>query len=123
VSGQSSPRILLIAADLRTRSLVLAQLEAQGFDVSAEPGLRAAARTISLGRPAPSLVFLDTRGDEHATPENVAALLGAAPAAKAIVLAGTHDLSAWDPLRPRLAALLHRPVSIGQIVEAITHAL
>ena len=123
MSNPTGAQILLIAADRRTRSLTLAQLEAQGFDVTAEPGLRAAARAVSLRRLAPPLVLIDTSGDEHATPENVAALLDATPSAKAIVLAGTHGLSAWEPLRPRLAALLHRPITIGQIVEAVTHAI
>jgi DNA-binding NtrC family response regulator len=111
--------ILLIAADWRARALTLAQLQEAGYEVEAVPGVRDAARALLSGSVEPGLLLLDTRDDADATPEKVAGLLELAPQAPAIVITGAYEQATWEPLRPRLAALLHRPISIARVVEAV----
>ena len=126
-SGEGLPRarrdVLLVAADWQSRTLALAELEEAGYDVAAEPGIRYGVRALVSGQAAPSLILVDTQGDADATPEQVAGLLDMAPGAPAILVTGAYGRAAWAPLRPRLAALLHRPLTVDQIVAAVQRAL
>ena len=115
--------LLLVAADWRTRTLVLAEMEEAGYDVAAVPGMRLGAKALLSGLVAPAVILIDALDDEDATPERVSDLLDAAPDAPAILVTGAYGRAAWEPLRPRVAALLHRPVTIGQIVAAVQRLL
>jgi DNA-binding NtrC family response regulator len=114
---------LLIAADWRARALALAELQEAGYEVEAAPGVRDAARALLSGSVEPGLLLLDTRDDADATPEKAVGLLELAPQAPAIVITGAYEQATWEPLRPRLAALLHRPISIAKVVEAVQRVL
>ncbi len=120
-----SPRcdVLLVAGSRQSRALLLAELQERARDVVAEPGLRFAARAILVGRLMPRCIVIDTQEDEDATPERVAELLETIPGVPAIVITGTYGREAWEPLRPRLADLLHRPTTVGQIAAAVDRAL
>src|SRR5581483_26856 len=126
-SGRASrsPRcdVLLVAGSRQSRALLLAELQERAFDVIAEPGLRFAARAVIVGRLMPRCIVIDVQEDEDATPDRVAELLDTLPGVPAIVVTGTYGREVWEPLRPRLAGLLHRPVTVGQIVAAVDRAL
>jgi hypothetical protein len=65
----------------------------------------------------------DIHADEAATPQRVEGLLELAPGAPAILVSDVYGQAAWEPLRPRLAALLHRPITIGHVVAAVRRIL
>lgn len=111
--------LLLIAADMEERRLLMAELLEAGYPVLALPGVGYAFRSLRLGLVAPLLVLVDVQGDEHAKPRDVERLLAAAPDVPLILVVGAVNSDQWESLRPRLAALLTRPISIGQIVEAV----
>src|SRR5919197_380855 len=101
--------LLLVAADWRNRTLGLAGFGGGGYDVAAVPGMRLGAKALLSGLVAPAVILIDVLDDEDATPERVSDLLEAAPDVPAILVTGAYDRAAWEPLRPRVAALLHRP--------------
>ncbi len=111
--------ILLIAAPWRSRAYILAELQEQGYEVRALPGIHLALGYL-IRRPAirPALVILDTEKDPDLTWERVRDLLEITnPAPWLIITSGVRPLS-W-PLgeHARRVHVLKRPVSIGQIVE------
>jgi hypothetical protein len=117
--GEPTRDLLLIAADLEERRLLLAELLEAGYQVLPLPGLAYAIRPLRLKLLTPPLMLVDIQGDQHATPRDVERLLAAAPGVPLILVVGAIDNAIWEPLRPRLAALMRRPISIGQIVDAV----
>ena len=71
----------------------------------------------------PPLVIADVHGDGHATPERLEQLLRLLPGVPLVLVIGGIEGDLWEPLRPRVAALLRRPVSIGEIVDAAQRLL
>ena len=78
-----------------------------------------AVRSMVLGVVQPPLVLLDLHGDPQATRQNVERLLTLLGGVPLILLVGMVDGELWEPLRPRVAALLHRPIRIGGIVDVV----
>lgn len=115
--------LLLAAADWQSRALTLAELQEAGYEVMAVPGVRYAARALIRRLVAPPLILVDTHGDPDATPGHVEGLQELAPGVPLILIAGAYDWAAWEPLRPHLAALLRRPVTVGEIVAAVRRVL
>jgi DNA-binding NtrC family response regulator len=115
--------LLLAAADWQSRALTLAELEEAGYVVMAVPGLRYALKAIVTGLVDPPLVLLDVAGDDEATPERAGELLELLPAVPLIVVCGAYERAGWEPLRPRLAALLQRPVFVGDVIAAVRRHL
>ena len=115
----SQNQLLLIAADLEERRLLLAELLEAGHDVLPLPGLVSAVRAILMRLVTPSLILLDAHGDERATPANVEELLGLMPEVPLILVVSAINSSRWEPLRPRLAELLRRPIRVGEVVAAV----
>ena len=123
--GQTpEPRdVLLIAADLNERRLLFGELLEAGYDVLPLPGLAPALGTFLQHAVAPRLILLDVQGDEHATPKSVEHLAALSPGVPLILIVGSIDKALWDPLDRGVAALLHRPITIGQIVETVKQTL
>src|SRR5262245_39469054 len=107
--------LLLIAADWQSRALTLVELQEAGYEVMAVPGLRYGVKALIERLVAPPLILADMHADEDATPERVEGLLELAPEAPLILIVGAYDRAAWEPLRGRLAGLLQRPVTVGEI--------
>ena len=116
---ESRRSLLLVAADWRSRTYTLAELEESGYDVMAVPGIRFAAQAISRGLVRPTLLILDTHQDDDATPAVVERLLDRVPGVPVILLVGAYGRDQWEPIRPRLSALLSRPLSIQQITTTV----
>jgi DNA-binding NtrC family response regulator len=115
--------VLLVAADWQSRALLLAQLQELGYSVTTAPALRHAYRALIGQRVHPRLILLDTTGDEDATPSTVEQLGELAPGIPTVLLIEAHHLQEWQLLQDRFAALLRRPVSIGDVVEVVRRLL
>jgi len=63
-----------------------------------------------------------SRRDQHATPQHVEGLLELVPGVPLILVVGGLDIASWEPLRPRVAALLRRPITVGEIVDVVRRA-
>jgi DNA-binding NtrC family response regulator len=123
--GESSEHrdVLLIAADLNERRLLFGELLEAGYDVVPVPGFAPALGTLLQHAVAPRLILVDVQGDEHATPKSVEHLTELSPGIPFILIVGSIDKTLWDPLEQRVAALLYRPITIGQVVETVKQKL
>ena len=115
--------VLLIAADWHSRALLLAELQEAGYDVMAVPGLRYGLRGVLRGQVSPRLVLVDVWRDDFATPERLADLIRALPGVPVILLTGVFEREAYRPLEEHLAALLVRPLRIGEVVALVRSRL
>lgn len=112
--------ILLIAADGRSRSFLLAELQEAGCDVVALPSLEVALAALATGRVRPALVVLDTQGDPRADPRGIGQLLNFLEEDVPLVLVvGAYDARALAPLRARAVAWLSRPLRVGDVVATV----
>jgi hypothetical protein len=114
--------VLLIAAQLGERRLLLGELIESGLDVHPVPGYPAALGKLLQHAIEPRLTLFDVQGDEHATPQSVEHLAGLNPGLLVLIV-GSIDKELWEPLAGRVAELIHRPISIGQIVEYVKQRL
>ena len=114
---------MLVAANFNERRLLFGELLEAGYDVHPSPGFALALGALLQNAIAPRLIVLDVQGDEHATPKSVERLLTLKPGIPLILVVGTIDKALWEPLESRVAAVLHRPVTIGRIVEAVKQAI
>lgn len=112
-------KVLLVAAEWRTRALLLAELEEEGYDVVALPGIRWALAALAGERLTPALVVLDVTGDPEARPGRVRHLLRMVGNAPVVLLVGAYDAPTFIPLRDQVAAWLVRPLRLARVVEAV----
>jgi DNA-binding NtrC family response regulator len=103
--------------------LLFGELIEAGYDVSPSPGFAPALGVLLQNAVVPRLIVLDVQGDEHATPKSVEHLLTLKPGIPLILIAGTVNKALWDALESRAAAVLHRPITIGRIVETVRRVL
>lgn len=115
-------RVLLLVSDWQTRTLALAELQERGCDVMALPGLRWGVKAIVQQRVEPALIVVDTKDDSEATPDRVRRLRDMAPRASLVLIVSTYDRQQFEPLRNIVAAFLVRPLTVGELVEAIVRA-
>lgn len=120
---QPARRLLLLAADWQTRALTLGELQTRGYDVMALPGLTWGIKAIVQRKVDPLVILLDTKGDADVTPERVRHIRDMAPDAPLVLIVSAYDRSNYAPLRDELAALLVRPVTVGEIVRTVEHRL
>ncbi|HBY98867.1 MAG: hypothetical protein M5U01_21035 [Ardenticatenaceae bacterium] len=113
----------LIAADWQSRALLLAELEARGIEMRAEPGMRWAMRALLRERLRPRLILIDPTGDSDATPPEVERLLavlgenGVQPSL--IFLVSAFERALWEQSFGERATILVRPRTIGEIAEVV----
>jgi DNA-binding NtrC family response regulator len=115
--------VLLVAADREKRSLLLAELQEAGFDVVSMPGLRYALRALFPQRVRPRLILLDEDGDPDATPGYVEQIPRLVPGVPLLVIAGAFGMAAWQPMQDRDVEILRRPLTVGNVVEAVRRRL
>jgi DNA-binding NtrC family response regulator len=115
--------VLLVAAELSERRLLFGELLEAGYDVLPVAGFVSALGLLLQHAVSPRLILLDVQGDEHATPESAEHLLGLIPEVRLLLLVGVIDAALWQPLEGRVAAVLHRPITIGRVVEAVQEIL
>ncbi len=115
--------LLLIAADDEERRLLFAELREAGYAVLPVPGLGYALRMLSLRAVAPSLILLDAHDDAFAIPVHVDKLTALAGGAPVILIVSAIGMAEWEPLRAKVAALLARPIRIGEIVGVVRKIL
>ena len=116
--------LLLVAADGRTRALLLAELQEAGYNVVALPSLEVALAALATGRVDPALVVLDVQGDPRADRRGIGQLLNFLEEDIPLVLVvGAYDVQALAPLRPRAAVWLSRPLRVGDVVAAVRRIL
>ncbi len=116
----SPEELLLVAADGRTRALLLAELQEAGYNVVALPSLEVALGALATGRVDPALVVLDVQGDPRADRRGIGQLLNFLEEDVPLVLVvGAYDARALAPLRARIAAWLSRPLRVGDVVAAV----
>ena len=115
--------VLLVAAELSERRLLFGELLEAGYDVLPVAGFALALGLLLQRSVIPRLILVDVQGDEHATPQSVEHLLELIPRARLLLLVGSIDAALWKPLEGRIAAVLHRPITIGRVVEAVQQIL
>jgi DNA-binding response OmpR family regulator len=111
--------LLLIASNLEERRLLFAELKEAGYEVLPVPGLLPAMQALFSRLLTPPLILIDVQGDPYATPQHVEELLQFAAGVPVVLLIGVFGSEDWKPLEPRLAALLLRPIRIGEVVETV----
>jgi DNA-binding NtrC family response regulator len=111
--------VLLASADLEERRLLYAELREAGYEVMPVEGIRDAVRALLLGVVRPPLVVLDLHGGPQATHKGVDDLLALLRDVPLILIVGRIGSEIWEPLRPRVAALLRRPIHVGEIVDVV----
>jgi DNA-binding NtrC family response regulator len=114
--------VLLIAADFHERRLLYGELLEAGYNVVPVAGVAIALGHLLQKSVEPRLILLDVRNDQEATPKSVQ-YLSALVSAPFIVVVGTVDRELWTAIEPSVAAFLARPITIGQIVEAVKRML
>lgn len=122
-SRAAQPDVLLIAADWRSRALILAELQERGLEVTALPGLRLGLKALIRGRLAPRALLIDVWDDDFASPQTVGDALALLPQAPVVLVVGTWDRARYEDLAGGQVTLLVRPVSVGEIVSAMCERL
>ena len=56
-------------------------------------------------------------------PKDVENLLALARGVPLILVAGAMEIASWERLRPRVAALLRRPIAVGEVVDVVRRTL
>jgi DNA-binding response OmpR family regulator len=112
-------RLLFTSADWQTRAMTLALLQEQGYEVMALPALRLGIKALLQDRVEPPLALVDTKDDEGATPEQLHYLRELLPETPIILLTGAFEQAVFAPLRDTIDLVLVRPISVGEIVEAV----
>jgi DNA-binding NtrC family response regulator len=110
--------ILLVGGDWRPRALVLAQLQEDGYDVTAVETWDEAELLLRTRAVKPDVLIFDLEGE----PQPEAALTTAATLvdpARVVVLTAAGTLRA-DAVRAHgFAHILARPYSVGDVVEVV----
>ena len=122
--GSPPPKvILLVAPDLDERRLLLAELQEAGYEVLPAPNADYAIRAILLERILPSLILWDEHGEPSTTRVDRQRLASLTPDVPWMVIESAVPTDQQQPLRRPAARVLRRPISIGQIVEAVRTTL
>lgn len=109
--------ILVISPDWRTRALLAAQLgETTGCEVLSAPAPNEGRLLLRLIGVLPALLVVDA--GQELTAEEVERLLDALSTVPAVLVVSALRRTSFAPLAQRCAAVLVRPVSIGQIARA-----
>lgn len=112
-------QVMLVAAEWRARTLLLAELQEAGYEVVALPSLRLVVPALATRRVQPSIAVLDVMGDPHASPEGVEQVLELLGNAPVVLLVGTYQAPTYAHFEPQVTRWLVRPVRVERIVEAV----
>ncbi len=114
-------RLLLLSADWQTRAMVLAELKERGHGVLALPGFRLGLKALLRDYVDPPLVLVDTKDDPDLSPEAIRELRELLPHTPILLLTGAFQQAEYQTVRDQVDAFLVRPISVGEIVQAIEH--
>jgi len=123
VEEKAACDVLLIAAGWQARTLILAQLQEAGCEVTALPGLKWAVPALAAGRLRPAVVVLDVVADPEGRPQRVQQVLRLLEGVPVVLLTGAYTATAFAPLRERVAVWLARPLQVGSVVAAVQRLL
>ena len=116
-----APRVLIVSPEQWPRALLRAELLEAGYDAIGSPTLSAALRypSAAAGRGPVRLIIVDQVVVEREASEVLERLVSQHAASGRFLLArssGAVPAGDWD-------AVLRRPLSVGQIVEAVRRVL
>ncbi len=113
------PTVFVISKDWTLRVTVRAELREAGIEALGMESVDDAARTLAHGN-TPSAIVLDAAAEEDAAPSAKAALNHLAKRVPVVVVASRVEPA--PPLKGA-AALLYRPVRVGDIVARVKELL
>ncbi len=111
-------KILLAGGEWRPRALVLAQLEEEGYDVTAVDTWDEAELLLRKRAIAPAVVIFDLEGETQSDAA-LSTLARLTDPARVLVLTAS---STYDPGKARVRGFGHvlsRPYSVGDVVNAV----
>jgi DNA-binding NtrC family response regulator len=108
--------VVLVSADLKTRSLLRAQLLEEGLRVSAFQSLEDARQWLYIGGRVPDILVMDI-WRHRPSPPTIARLSDVSDRCPVVFLTGTRERVPED--LERIGEVIRRPVSIGEIVGRI----
>jgi CheY-like chemotaxis protein len=115
-------KVLLAGGDFRPRALILAQLQEEGYDVTATETWDEAELLLRKGAVRPDAVVFDVEGEGQ--PEAALTTLARLVApARAVILTSSSGVPAADVGRLGFELVLARPYSVGDVASAVGAAL
>ena len=116
--------LLLIARDWQSRTLLLAELQEAGYEVNAQDGLNRGLAAMASPHAPVTLIVIDLFEDPAGSPDTLQALMRLVPEVPVVLIAGTYQApGSGAPDSSRIVAMLHRPVSVGEIVNEVRRIL
>ncbi len=115
------PKVLLAGGDFRPRALILAQLQEEGFDVTAVETWDEAERLLRKRAVRPAAVVFDVEGETQPDAA-LATLARLVSPARVVVLTASRGVPP-EQARARGFQVLARPYSVGDVVEMVADAL
>ncbi len=112
------PKVLLTGGDFRTRALILAQLQEDGFDVTAVETWDEAELLLRKRAVRPDAVVFDVEGETHADAA-LATLARLVSPARVILLTSSSELPPEQARSLGFDCVLARPYAIGDVVQAV----
>ncbi len=110
--------ILLIVRDWKARAFIRAQLLEEGYEVSSTEDLGQAIARLCGAALRPSLIVLDTVGQDI-DPSGWANLQALTDHAPLIICTGVYELNSLDLPEASAVKVLVRPFTVGEVVEAV----
>lgn len=116
------PKVLLAGGDFRPRALILAQLQEEGYEVTATETWEEAELLLRKRAVRPDAVVFDVEGEGQ--PDAALATLGRLVApARAVILTSSSGVAAEDAARLGFERVLARPYSVGEVAKAVAAVL
>jgi len=114
--------MVLIAGEWKTRALIAAQLSEEGHQVMALRTIEEAIMLLGRGMMRPSLIILDTMGQNLREPilGDLRTLAGDTPI---LVCTGPFDLAQFDFVEAGFTELLIRPFAVKDVVDKVNKML
>jgi CheY-like chemotaxis protein len=115
-------KILLAGGDFRPRALILAQLQEEGYDVTAVDTWDEAELLLRKRAVRPDAVVFDVEGEENAEAALTTLARLVAPA-RTVVLTSSGGVRPADARSHGFNQVLARPYSVGDVVKAVAATL
>lgn len=118
---QHVPLIVVVEPEWPLRSYLQAELQECGYEVTVQPHPREATQFLSRWRLHPTLFLIDLASGNFSS-QDVLDLLNRYPNTSLLFLVRPF-LTVATPLQERAHRILRRPVSIGDLLEAVSELL
>lgn len=110
-------------AEMRPRSLMVAELEERGLSVCTWPDAAATLRALLTGEAEARVVVLDLGGEADLSPEQAVQVARALDGRRLILLMSAYRSERYAEVRCHAHAVLVRPFRVGDVVRAVEEAL